>query len=362
MDRWILADCQSLLRFVEEEMRGYRLYTVVPRLLQVIDNLTNWSIRFNRKHLKGVAGLDQDNTTAALNALLQVLFTMVRALAPFIPFLAEHIYQLLRPQLASATAEFTDARSVHFLPFPTVHEALFDGVIERQVSVMQKVIQLGRVARERRNLSLKTPLLPLVVVADRQALADIEFLKSYVQEELNVHNIVLTDYEEQYNIVVRKALPNLTQTQPREYQRTKTMNLDGIALGEGDLTLVRVIGQRQGYKEADSGESGGPQWEPAFADDIIVSPDAAPHPDLVEEAPVRELINRFQRLRKKAGLVPTDEVHMRLRLVTARQDMFVAALRGRVEEAEEGVDQADIILEEERAVGNSIVMLQIARV
>ncbi|KAK4233624.1 isoleucyl-tRNA synthetase [Achaetomium macrosporum] len=393
MDRWILADCQSLLRFMEEEMRGYRLYTVVPRLLQVIDNLTNWYIRFNRKRLKGVAGLSLDDTTAALNTLLQVLFTMVRALAPFIPFLTEHIYQLLRPQLASATAKFADARSVHFLPFPTVQEALFDEVIERQVSVMQKVIQLGRVARERRNLSLKTPLLLLVVVADRQALADIESLKSYVQEELNVRNIVLTDDEEQYNIllearvdwpslgkklkkdvqVVRKALPTLTQAQLREYQRTKTMNLDGITLGEDDLTLVRVIGKGQGYEKADGGKGGGPQWEPAFADDMIVLLDVAPHPELVEEGLVRELINRFQRLRKKAGLVPTDEVHMRQRvisdpegvgfgeLVAARQDMFVATLRGRVEEAGEGVDQADIILEEEQAVGNVVVMLQLAR-
>lgn len=366
----------------------------MPWLLQVIDNLTNWYIRFNRKRLKGVAGLGQDDTTAALNTLLQVLFTLVRALAPFVPFLTEHIYQLLRPQLASASAEFADTRSVHFLPFPTVHEALFDEVIERQMSVMQKVIQLGRVARERRNLSLKTPLLSLVVVADRQALEDIETLKSYVLEELNVRNIVLTDDEEQYNIVlearvdwpslgkklkkdvqvVRKALPNLTQTQLREYQRTKTMNLDGIALGEGGLTLVRVIGQRQGYEEADSGKSGGPQWEPAFADDMIVLLDATPHSELVEEGLVRELINWFQRLRKKAGLVPTDEVHMRLRvisdpegvgfgeLVTTRQDMFVAALRGRVEEAEEGVEQADIILEEEQAVGDAVVMLQIARI
>lgn len=414
MDRWILADCQSLLRFMEEEMRGmrfplldkliccvcslgrlgYRLYTVVPRLLQVLDNLTNWYIRFNRKRLKGATGLGLDDTTAALNTLLQVLFTMVRALAPFIPFLTEHTYQLLRPQLASVTVEFADARSVHFLPFPTVQEALFDGVIERQVSVMQKVIQLGRVARERSNLSLKTPLLSLVVVTHKQALADIESLKLYVQEELNVRNIVLTDDEEQYNIllearvdwpslgkklkkdvqVVRKALPTLTQAQLREYQRTKTINLDGIALGEGDLTLVRVIGKGQGYGEADGGKGGGPQWEPAFADDMIVLLDAAPHPELVEEGLVRELINRFQRLRKKAGLVPTDEVYMRQRvisdpegvgfgeLVAARQDMFVAALRGTVEEAGEGGGkQADIILEEEQAVGNAVVMLQLAR-
>lgn len=35
LDQWILASCQSLLKFVNEEMSAYRLYTVVPRLLEV---------------------------------------------------------------------------------------------------------------------------------------------------------------------------------------------------------------------------------------------------------------------------------------------------------------------------------------
>jgi isoleucyl-tRNA synthetase len=201
MDRWILADCQSLLRFMEQEMQAYRLYTVVPRLLQVIDNLTNWYICFNRKRLKGAAGPGQDDTSAALNTLLRVLFTLVCALAPFTPFLTEHIYQLLRPHLAETTmAEFEDARSVHFLPFPPVQEALFDEVIERQVAVMQKEIQLGRTARERCGLSLKTPLSRMVVIADVPTLEDVEALKGYVLEELNVRDVALSDDEERYGI------------------------------------------------------------------------------------------------------------------------------------------------------------------
>lgn len=92
MDRWIFADCQSLLQFMEEEMRGYRLYTVVPRLLQVIDNLTNWYIRFNRKRLKGAAGLGVEDIRTALDTLFLVLFTVVRAMAPFTPFITEYIW------------------------------------------------------------------------------------------------------------------------------------------------------------------------------------------------------------------------------------------------------------------------------
>ncbi|CRJ97692.1 hypothetical protein BN1723_020838, partial [Verticillium longisporum] len=65
-----------MLQFIDQEMAAYRLYTVVPRLLSVLDNLTNWYIRFNRKRLKGVAGLGLDDTKAALNTLLQVLLTL----------------------------------------------------------------------------------------------------------------------------------------------------------------------------------------------------------------------------------------------------------------------------------------------
>jgi isoleucyl-tRNA synthetase len=74
---------------------------------------------------------------------------------------------------------------------------------------------------------------------------------------------------------------------------------------------------------------------------MIVLLDVAPHPELVDKGLMRELISRFQRLRKKAGLAPTDEVCMRQRvvsdpggvglgsLVAARKDMFVAALWGK---------------------------------
>ena len=57
MDKWVLAYTQTLISFVHAEMVAYRLYTVVPRLLKFIDNLTNWYVRFNRKRLKVISGV-----------------------------------------------------------------------------------------------------------------------------------------------------------------------------------------------------------------------------------------------------------------------------------------------------------------
>ncbi|KAI1819871.1 hypothetical protein F4861DRAFT_543484 [Xylaria intraflava] len=120
---------------------GYRLYTVVPPLLQVIDNLTNWYIRFNRKRLKGGSGLGIEDTTATLNTLFQALFAIVRAMAPFTPLTTDRIYGFLRPHLGDAISQFRDHRS------------------------------------------------SLTVIAEDEFPADVESLKSYIREELNAKDL-----------------------------------------------------------------------------------------------------------------------------------------------------------------------------
>jgi len=38
-----------------QEMKGYRLYNVMPELVSFINELTNWYVRLNRDRLKGTA-------------------------------------------------------------------------------------------------------------------------------------------------------------------------------------------------------------------------------------------------------------------------------------------------------------------
>ncbi|KAI2004616.1 isoleucine--tRNA ligase [Ophidiomyces ophidiicola] len=324
MDRWILASCQSLLKFVNEEMAGYRLYTVVPRLLELIDNTTNWYIRFNRRRLKGELGLE--DTKHALNTLFEVIYTLVRGLAPFTPFLTDNIYLRLLPHIPESLRA-TDDRSVHFLSFPEVREELFDEVVERQVSRMQRVIELARVSRERRSIGLKTPLKTLVVVHnDQQYLDDVRSLEQYIVEELNVRDLVLSTDEAKYNVQysatadwpvlgkklkkdvqkVKKALPQLSSDEIKGFILHKKILVDGIELVQGDLVVKR------GIKE----DAASANLETNTDDDVLVILDATLYPELAHEGLTREIVNRIQRLRKKAGLVPTDDVKMEYRVIS----------------------------------------------
>ncbi|OQV24382.1 Isoleucine--tRNA ligase, cytoplasmic [Hypsibius exemplaris] len=153
MDRWILSFTQSLLQFVKDEMQAYRLYTVVPRLIKFVDLLTNWYVRSNRKRLRGSGGIE--DCRKALETLFTVLFSMVRMMAPFTPFLAELLYQNLKDINKSDSTEPRADQSVHYLMFPDPRFDLVDVNIERAVARMQTVVELGRQARERRTLPIK---------------------------------------------------------------------------------------------------------------------------------------------------------------------------------------------------------------
>jgi isoleucyl-tRNA synthetase len=381
MDRWILASCQSLLEFVNVEMKGYRLYTVVPRLLELIDNTTNWYIRFNRRRLKGENGLE--DTLHALNALFEVLFTLCRGLAPFTPFLADTIYLRLLPHIPKKL-QGEDARSVHFLPFPDVRQELFDANVERRVGRMQRVIELARVSRERRAIGLKTPLKTLVVIHyDQQYLDDVKSLENYITEELNVRDLVLSSDEDKYKVEysvtadwpvlgkklkkdmarVKKALPTLTSDQVKQYLADKKIIVDGIQLDEGDLVV------RRGIKEDEESK----HMETNTDRDVLTILDAAMHPELAEEGLAREVINRVQRLRKKAGLQQTDDVKMEYRVASDPENVglanvfqsqgaaFEKALRRPVEK-QEGEGSADkLIAEEEFEVQQATLVLRLLK-
>jgi isoleucyl-tRNA synthetase len=303
--------------------KGYRLYTVVPRLLESIDNTTNWYIRFNRKRLKGENGVD--DTIHALNTLFEVLFTLCRGLAPFTPFITDTIYLKLLPYIPQRL-QAADPRSVHFLPFPDVRKELFDADIERRVGRMQRVIELARVSRERRGVGLKTPLKTLVVVHyDEEYLQDVKSLEVYITEELNVRDLVLSSDEAKYNVQysvtadwpvlgkklrkdmarVKKALPGVTSKEVQGYITDKFILVDGIRLDEGDLVV------RRGLKEDESSKN----LETNTDNDVLIILDTQVYPELAHEGIAREIINRVQRLRKSAGLQPTDDIKMEYRVL-----------------------------------------------
>lgn len=380
MDRWLLASIQSLIKFIHAEMAGYRLYTVVPRLLNLIDELTNWYIRFNRSRLKGENGVD--DCLLALNTLTDALFILSRAMAPFTPFLADTIYQKMKPFFTSEyLATLTeDDRSIHFLSYPTVNEAAFDEKIELAVSRMQKVIELGRNIREKKTISLKTPLKSLVILhSDPGYLEDVRSLSGYIQKELNVRDVIITSDEAKYGVEyravadwpvlgkklkkdakkVKDALPLISSEQVLEYVDTGKISVAGIDLIKGDLSVLRGLPE----EKAQDGQ------ESRSENDVLIILDIKVHPELKTEGTARELINRIQRLRKKAGLDATKDVIVQYEYVkntdelsdaiSQHQELLKKSCRGPLEPYCEKSN--DVLAHEEQQIADAVFNLRLLK-
>ncbi|KAG6444895.1 hypothetical protein O3G_MSEX003627 [Manduca sexta] len=311
MDKWITSFTQSLIQFVKKEMAAYRLYTVVPRLTKFIDHLTNWYVRMNRKRLKGDGGVK--DCQVALDTLFGVLFDMIRVMAPFTPFLTELMYKTLRQLLPGESPQ-----SVHFNMISEPKAELVDTDIERAVQRMQTVIELGRVLRDRKTIPIKYPLPEMVIIhRDPTYLSDVQSLEKYVLEEMNIKKLELTSDKEKYGIKLRaepdhkllgarlkgdfkavtQALKALNNEQCEKVITDGYVELVGHRI---DVAEIRLIFQAQGND----------QYEAHSDNDVLILLNVTPDQEMLDEGFSREIINRLQKLRKKAHLVPIDEVNV----------------------------------------------------
>ena len=103
LDQWILSRLNSLIDHTNKEMAAYRLYSVVPELLNFIESLTNTYIRFNRPHF-WKDGMPEDKRYA-YETLYYVLTTLSKVMAPFV---AGSVIEKDLPRMAEqAYARFT---------------------------------------------------------------------------------------------------------------------------------------------------------------------------------------------------------------------------------------------------------------
>jgi isoleucyl-tRNA synthetase len=85
------------------------------------------------------------------------------------------------------------------LDIPQFNEKLLDDAIERRVARMQSAIENGRLIRDRKNISLKTPLASVTLIdMDPEALKDFAEVETYIKEELNCLELITEANEDAF--------------------------------------------------------------------------------------------------------------------------------------------------------------------
>ncbi|KAK7915933.1 hypothetical protein WMY93_011694 [Mugilogobius chulae] len=98
---------------------------------------------------------------------------------------------------------------------------------------------------------------------------------------------------------VTASIKSLSNEQLEAFQKTGSIVVDGHELHEDDLRLMYTFDQNSGSAA---------QYEAHSDAQVLVLLDVTPDQSMVDEGVAREVINRIQKLRKKAHLVPSDEI------------------------------------------------------
>ena len=113
-----------------------------------------------------------------------MLTSLTRLLAPFLPFVAESLYQNLVRSIDPTAPE-----SVHHTAYPEVDASAIDLDLERQVETARTLVGLGRAAREQAAIKVRQPLALARVGAPADAPALRPELREEIERELNVERL-----------------------------------------------------------------------------------------------------------------------------------------------------------------------------
>jgi len=179
LDVWILARLAELVSEVEIALEKYELDRATRPIADFIDDLSTWYIRRSRDRFKSE---DETDKKLALSTTRYVLLELSKAIAPFMPFLAEDLYQKVKG------VEGKESVHLELWPGKNLKLKVQSSKIIEEMQEVRKIVSLGLEARMQAKINVRQPLLKLKI--KNAKLKDTKDLLSLIADEVNVKDVV----------------------------------------------------------------------------------------------------------------------------------------------------------------------------
>ncbi len=239
------------------------------------------------------------------------LSTVATLLAPFTPFLSEHLWR----NLAAGRGGRPD--SVHLADYPTADHHLIDDSLEQAMTAALAIVGLGRTVRVQTKTKVRQPLAEADIhyAGDHGAL---EPLLSIVADELNVRRLVFAETAADFGRW--RAKPDFKVLGPRlgplvKDVATALADDDGTraaALARGDSVTVTAGGSEISLDpgDVDLTQDVREGWGVASEGGVTVALDLTLTDELRTEGIARDLVRAVQEARREAGLQVSDRIEL----------------------------------------------------
>jgi len=305
MDKWIISELNALVRDVDSAYAGFDSQEAGRLLAAFIDDLSNWYVRRSRRRF-------WDGEAEALETLFTCLKTLTQLMSPMVPFITEHVWQVLIRAGEAAAHE-----SVHLTSFPTFDAELINEKLSTSVALSRRLVELGRSARAESKIKIRQPLARALVAASGWKAMDAE-IRSHVAEELNVLSLeaLASENEDLVSVSVKANFRSIGARYGADVQAI------AMAVADSDATaLVREV-RSKGNAEISYGtnvaqiseedlvitETPKEGWSVASHSGESLALDLALTPELIEAGLMREVIRSIQEERKNSGFDISDRI------------------------------------------------------
>ena len=310
IDRWIISLLNTLIKDVETALDDYEP-TRAARAINdfVIDNLSNWYVRLNRKRFWG-GGLTEDKLSA-YQTLYTCLKTIAQLMAPVSPFYADRLYRDLMGD---------DTKSVHLSMWPAVNEKAIDKALEERMDVAQRVTSMVLSLRRKSNLKVRQPLSAMMIPAlDERQRNDLESMRELILNEVNVKEMRIVGNDE--GVLVKRIKPDFKKLGPKLGKQMKAAAAALQALeqkdiarlereGSIDITLADGAVAKIEAVDVEILSEDIPGWLVANDGNLTVALDVTVTPELRLEGIARDIVNRVQNIRKSRDYEITDRINL----------------------------------------------------
>ena len=297
LDRWILSELNSLIKNVTEQMDGYNLPKSTRPMLDFLENLSNWYVRRSRRRFwKSENDKDKDQ---AYQTLYIVLVEFVKVLAPFMPYIADEIYQNL-----------TSEESVHLADWPKPNETLIDDKLNEEIHTVRTIVKLGHSVRAKARIKVRQPLQKAgIALPEGISKEVIDTHKEVIMEELNVKELEFI--AEAGDIVEQSVIPNAKILGPK-YGKDVQFIIQKVKAGEYELgdNSIKVGEFELMGDEIEIGFKGKEGYDVESAEGIVVALDTEISEDLRKEGYARDVVRMVQELRKEADYQVDDRIYV----------------------------------------------------
>ena len=307
MDLWVLSRLNTLVGKVEGYLDELKMTEAGREMQLFMDDLSNWYVRRCRERYWG-----KDMTAdkeAAYMTLYTVLNTMTLISAPFIPFMAEEMYQNI-----VRTVDKNAPESVHLCDWPKADVSFINPELEANMAAVLDIVVLGRSARNSANIKNRQPIGTMYVQGSKLP----DMYVSIIADELNVKKVEFVD--DASSFITYRVKPQLKTLGPRYGKILPKINayLAGEGIGNAvvaahnagenykfELEGTQVLLGREDVLVSTEQSAG---FVAVSEHDLSVVLDTNLTAELIDEGFVREIVSKVQTMRKEAAFEVTDHI------------------------------------------------------